>query len=398
MAGDPHHDEGPPPGPGPGPKTAENLGGSPVLSHLTYDGVPNCATGYSLVTDGRAYWEAEKQHYVCSDGGDVIFHADTHGPVVLQSDLGSVEINAGDTTTFRSHKSIHIFAGELEPQTPDYFHDFANPEHHKAISYYQQKYHSWADQASYGLEVALLAIRNLKEPHPHHPGPRRGHVQKGLMGLAAANLRNAHWHPHYEDVTFEAKGEFSGGAGVTASLYGLAAAEVIASMGALLLGTAATVKGLVFGGVLGGVEACLNALKTVKVAAADKVEVQSAKSTSLIGQVDVRMHGGHLSQLDGEHATVSGFTTFVGAGSSWGLTGDSNGMMIRQVGNAKKFNAPAGKFPEAGIKKKNIHFAAQEGTELRMKPMESTMEAAGKYLKLNGMGIEGHAPKVELET
>jgi hypothetical protein len=387
-------------GPPAGPKTVETLGLSPAFEHLTQDGCPGSATGYSLVTDGRAYYESELQHYFTSSEGDVIFHAEAATNTVLQSDDGVVELNGGSSVSLRAHANIHFTSGEFEAQKPDYFADYHVHEHEAAHGIAMSDVHKTADRATYALEILTTGIRPLKEPLPDAPGPHRGAFKHVFASHAVAwvNLISTAFHPKNGNVHLGAKGDMSLGGGVIASLFGVIASEVIGTLGASVIGTVAAIKGYAFALVFGGVESTFTAMNAVKIAAGEKVEIQSLRGTSIVGDQAVRLAAGKMAQIDGNHVCLSGHNCFVGAGSSFALHGDDYQLELRKVGDAKKFNNPGvSDRLAAGIWRSDIHFTAEKDVELRMTSMQATMESKGKHVKLSMSGIDA-SDKVEFET
>ncbi len=381
-------------------KTVEVMGATVATAHLERDGVPSGSDGYALVTEGRAYLEANKQHYVTSPGGDVIFHTAADQPAVLQSDAGVVEINAGDCVSIRAGNCVQFAATTYTPQTPSYDAPYTLAEPEASTSMSQADMHGWGDRAANALELVLGLVRPLKEPDTMKPGGVRGPFNWAPFAVTSAKTLLSFVSPEEQCVNMDADGNVSFGAGVVAAMYGLLGAGVTGSLGASLVGLSAGMKAFAYAGVFGGIECTLNAMKNVKITAQKgSVGVQSSKGTSVAAGNSLQLTAQADAQMDGDEACLSGSAAFVGAASNFGLYGTGTAMELRRVDDAKNFLRPgASAHTAAGIWRNNVQLEAKKDVGVTLMALSARMEAGGKTLKLGIAGIEGHAPKIELET
>lgn len=330
-------------------QTLVTLGG-PALTATTQSHGGQVATtsrGFAMLTDGRSWLDAKEQFVAISREDNIIIRAASKEGkyAVLQSDVGSVEVNGKKAVSIASSKSV-VISSDKDLETVD--HAYGEKKYEPTSSNLVANKVVKALLASSDTFISFLALYKAtkKVGKAAKAGFSTWTPQQNLDAVkllvdaakfVSSTGRELYAWAGYIDSVKNAKPEVSslekvaiqtsGAASITgelsASMYGGLSASISSPISASVLGGTASLRGLAWASIWGGFEASMKGLKDATVEAErGKVTVKSVKEASLTSSGSTVVVQGkdnvQLNSTDGDAYVYGANKTYIGSGTTAG--------------------------------------------------------------------------------
>jgi hypothetical protein len=305
---------------------------------------PTGTRGYSMVTDKNAWHDSVGQHYLLSLSGDITLRTTGEGKrAVVQAELGSVDVIGGLEVNMAA-KGIAITAHpEMPFQDVLYTKPWTGETPHSVAAHVAETISTVVNGmvTASGLWASGKEMKKLA---------KSGHMHLSVDTVAAAvewladaaelvftvqefkELVSKEEAPEGE-IKIDADQDLSGAAGLSASFFGLKSANMCAGIWAGINGVGfATVKGVLFAGVVGSYTSC-KGYKGVEIGC-DHGDAHFAASKNLdisSANADLIVVGKELAQLSSEKDAYfcAAKRTWVGTpAGGWGALLQKDGFAI----------------------------------------------------------------------
>ena len=394
-------------------KTVVSLGGPTTKAAIKGhgDSAPVATHGYSMVTDVNAWHDAKLQHYLLSRAGDISLR--TRGGdkrAVIQSDTGSVELNAGKQVNVSGGGVSIGAAGELEVEDVGYAGSWAGLRPHSTSAA--------GSRIGAAVFAAMSAIQDVIFNVPRHkyePGnfakaeeewgdKNKRRINSALFLLAAKKVYSAAAAPVAppKSVKLDAEKHLAALAGGEISFFGLMGA----SLGSVIwttvsAGLSASLKAVAFGGVAGGFVSAKGLRKAEMGSDWGKIFVGTKKEIHAAGEKKFTVAAkkeAHVASPEDEGQLLLGGASalFMGTpkGQQWGLRLDDKGVALGQATNADKMEAKVKAKPAIRIDDDKIELKGGvkptitiDSGNVRFTAPQIRFEATSGSFTVNGAGM-----------
>ena len=336
-------------------RTVVSLGGPATTSGTKGYGAaaPVATHGYSLVTENNAWHDAKKQHYLLSLAGDISLRTKGEGSrAVVQAEVGSVDIIGGQEVNIAG-KGVAISAHPALPyQDVLYTKPWTGETPHSTAAHVTEAITTVVNGmvTVCGLVASARAIR--KEMKPGLSALSVDKVADIVEWVADAGefyntcvefkkLVSAEEAPKGE-IKIDADADLGGAAGGQAAFFGLKSASMSTALWAGVNGVGlATMKGILFAGVVGSYVSCKGYKKIEIGCDHGDAHFDAAKGLTIASETaDVILVGKKTAQVSSKQEAYfcSAKKTWVGtsAGPFWGALLHGNGLFLGKATDADK--------------------------------------------------------------
>ncbi|MEZ4293793.1 MAG: hypothetical protein R3B70_02370 [Polyangiaceae bacterium] len=381
------------------PKTMVSLGGPAANEGFDgFDGdVIKRNRGFSMVTDGNAWMDANKQFYVVSRTEDVIIRAHAaEKTAALHSDMGSVSIAAKKKVSVGSAGDIWIGA-DLEGHVEDKkFEKVIDSEVGKWIANKTVKTLMTSVDTYFSAAAVFAKAADVEKKSKDgvsgwdlEDNWSKAKFLVDVFKVASTIGRYATEFTSEGKVSIMAT-TFAGMTGnIAASVFGNLSASLSSAVSASVLGGTASLKGILWTSVWSGVQTSIKSIKDVEMKAEKgKAKVTGKKETEIVAQ------DGPLKLTGEKEVQVSSATKSVvvhapkvvaiaaGDSNGFGLRAEGDWVFVGKVSTPKNF-VGMGKEPQLGLEITN--------DKVEMRKEQSGLTLDGSLALLESPEIKLHA-------